>query len=102
MDLQLRLLQGLQGLLLRTEQGTFLGAKDQVLSLLYYFAKHFSKEKNEKVLSVKITHQEIADWLGLSRENVSIQMKQLGREGSIQIKDHFIHLLTKNAPVDVV
>jgi CRP/FNR family transcriptional regulator, cyclic AMP receptor protein len=85
-DLQLRLLKGLNGLLKRIEQSASLPAYNQVASLLLYFSKHLSTELP------KITHQEIADWLGLSRENVSIQMKKLESDGVITVLNHQVHI----------
>lgn len=92
-DLQTRLLRGLKGMLKRVEQASLAPAINQIASLLIYFSKHFSEPDSEsKRLSVKITHQEIADWLGLSRENVSKQMKVLETENFITISDHFIEI----------
>ncbi len=95
-DFQLRLLKGLQGLLNRIEQSSFVPAYKQVAGLLLYFARHFSENSpstTKKTIEIRITHQEIAEWLGLSRENVSIQMKQLEREGLIQKQDAFFEIL---------
>lgn len=83
-DLNQRLLKGLQGLIRRLEHSTLSSAYQQVADLLGYFATHFGEEK------IKITHQEIADWLGLSRENVSLQMKQLEKDGLIAVHQHQI------------
>jgi CRP/FNR family transcriptional regulator len=83
-ELQIKLLKGLNGLLKRIEQSTSTPAYSQVASLLLYFSKHLSTELP------KMTHQEIADWLGLSRENVSIQMKKLENDGLIELRGHQI------------
>ncbi len=103
-DFQLRLLRGLQGLLTRIEKNTFLPAYSQVAGLLLYFAKHFSESSTpnvDKRIEIQITHQEISEWLGLSRENVSIQMKQLEREGLLRKEEHFI-LLTDTKKLEEV
>jgi len=99
-DLQLRLLKGLEGLLKRVEQSTLTPAYSQVASLLLYFSNHFSSlnttiESPLTTLTITITHQEIANWLGLSRENVSIHMKALERKGLIKTRDHHIELLNR-------
>jgi len=96
-ELYLRLLKGLTGLLNRIEQSSLNPAEMQVSSLLVYFANHFSEpdlESSSKLrqLSLKITHQEIADWLGLSRENVTLQIKALEAAHLIKIKDHRIKI----------
>ncbi len=68
-----RFLAGIDGLLHRISQSSSMRAYEQVASLRAYFRKHHHQ--------TRITHQDIADWLGLSRENVSIQMKKLERAG---------------------
>lgn len=94
-DLQLRLLKGLQGLVKRLEQATLTPAHQQVANLIVYFATHFaenelSQKKDQRQLTIHITHQEIADWLGLTRENVSLHMKVLEEKGLISMQDHLI------------
>ena len=88
-DFNQRLLQGLQGLLNRIEQSAFIPTYNQVAGLLLYFSHHHGKSNDpqnlaQQEITLRITHQEIADWLGISRENVSIQMKQLERDGFIR------------------
>lgn len=74
--------KGMGGLLKRLERQLTLDAYHQVASVLLYFARHRQDLKRAEA-PVKITHQVIADWLGLSRENVSIQMKKLEAAGYI-------------------
>ncbi len=95
-EIQLNILRGMQGLLLRTEQSVFLTANQQVAGLLLYFGRHFAVPKSAteaKKISLRVTHQDIAEWLGLSRENVSIQMKQLERSGLIRRSSNLIEIL---------
>lgn len=93
-NVQIRLLKGLSGLLQRVEQTVFVPAYNQVASLLVYFSRHFAESSHTTThrLMVKITHQEIAEWLGLSRENVSIQMKRLERQGLIKVNNHVLEI----------
>lgn len=97
LEFQRRLLLGLQGLLTRLEQHSFVPAYQQVAGLLLYFAKHFGeaspKDTNAITISLRLTHQEIANWLGLTRENVSVQMKQLEREGYISVEHSHLTIL---------
>ena len=95
-EFQLRLLKGLQGLLHRTEQTAFVPAYKRVANLLLYFARHFSEHSAsdaQKMIEIHITHQEISEWLGLSRENVSIHMKQLEHEGFIRKKENLVEIM---------
>lgn len=97
-DLQERLLRGIAGLIQRIEQLSLTGAENQVASLLLYFAKHFAQPGSattQPQLAINITHQEIADWLGLSRENVSLHMKKLERRGLIETDDRLILIKDK-------
>lgn len=95
LDLQYRLLKGLQGLLWRIEQISLNSALTQIASLLYYFARHFGDEEHKFV--IPITHQEIADWLGMSRENVSIKMKELEKSKVIAVNDRRIEVIDESA-----
>jgi CRP-like cAMP-binding protein len=83
----LRMVGGMNGLLQRIENTQSLSASKQVVSLLHYFAKHTTEtdkdEHGQTVIPLRLTHQDVADWLGLSRENVSIQLKELERSGVI-------------------
>lgn len=92
---QTRLLKGMEGLLKRIEICSLSSAYKQVASLICYFGRHFidpEQTTHNKRLTIKITHQEIADWLGLSRENVSIQMKLLEKNGVITTHRHLIEI----------
>lgn len=95
-DFQLRLLKGLQGLLNRIERQNFVPAYNQVAGLLLYFARHFTEHSFSntlKIIEIKITHQEISEWLGLSRENVSIHMKQLERSKLIRKRGRLVEIV---------
>ncbi len=85
-EMQLRLLKGIEGLIKRLGQTTN-RAYNQVASIIIYYASHFSDTESElcqaKKLQIKITHQEISEWVGLTRENVSLQMKRLEHAGII-------------------
>jgi CRP-like cAMP-binding protein len=88
----LRMIRGSEGLLKRIQQTAFVPAFNQVAGVLLYFALHYGKQQEDEVQlsDMKFTHQDIAEWLGLSRENVSIQMKKLEREGLVNRKNGHI------------
>lgn len=76
-----RLWQGIEGLSRRLETGLTQPVPVQAVRLLVYLVKRFGeKGKNGNVLLRGFTHQEIADWLGTTRETVSLQMEQLKRK----------------------
>jgi CRP/FNR family transcriptional regulator len=48
------------------------------------------------VLNVKLTHQEIADMIGTTRQTVTSLMNNFKREGILAINDHVIHIVDKH------
>lgn len=80
-SLAFRLWQGIEGLSRRLETGLTQPLPVQAVRLLVYMVKHFGeKGRNGNVLLRGFTHQEIADWLGTTRETVSLRMEQLKRK----------------------
>ena len=76
-----RLWQGIEGLTRRLETGLTQPVPVQTTRLLVYMVKHFGeKGKNGNSIIRGFTHQEIADWLGTTRETVSLRMEQLKRK----------------------
>lgn len=68
-ELLIHATQGLKGLLYRIQHSASVTAYERVASLLVYFAQHQNP--------ISVTHQEIAEWLGLTRENVTLQLQKL-------------------------
>lgn len=69
------------------------GARHKILYCLHYLANRYGRNGtlvgHKKVLrDFTITHQMIANMVGLSRETVSIEMKKLSREGFISQQFH--------------
>lgn len=89
----LRTLKGMDGLLFRIKQNVSVPAFLRVASLLLYFESHLGSKGEKSTIELLITHQDIANWLGLSRENVSIQMKKLENAGIIAKESHYITIL---------
>ncbi len=76
-----RLWQGIEGLTRRLETGLTQPLPVQATRLLVYMVKHFGeKGRNGNIIVRGFTHQEIADWLGTTRETVSLRMEQLKRK----------------------
>ncbi len=89
----LQTLKGLDGLVFRIRQDSSEPAYERVASLLLYFVKHLGSVGEKPVIQLSITHQDISEWLGLTRENVSIQMKKLEKAGFIGRKDRLIEIV---------
>lgn len=80
-DLTRRLSQGLFGVVARLEKNLGSNANDRILSLLAYLSKAHGKETKEgRQIGINLTHQDIASWLGLSRETVTRQLRQLEKK----------------------
>jgi len=92
-ELLVHAMGGIKGLLTRVHQANSSSARGRVAGLLAYFARHQSGNDGDQMLTVQVTHQEIAEWLGLSRENVTLQLQYLEEAGFIQRENRVIRIL---------
>jgi CRP/FNR family transcriptional regulator len=93
-ELLLHAMRGMKGLLYRIEHTASASAQRRVAGLLGYFARHQPLSSIENgLIPIEVTHQEIADWLGLTRENVSLQLKKLEDDGIIKRHQKLIHVV---------
>ncbi len=96
-DLLGKILTRLGGLLSRMEYLAFGNAHQKVASILLICAERFGTEhKNETVVQVPLTHKDIADLVGVTRETASIEIKKLERKGLIAF--HGRRVIVKNKP----
>jgi len=58
---------------------------DKIIATLHYLAERFSAERSVDLyeLGLKITHQDLADMLGSTRETTSLELHKLRKEGFI-------------------
>lgn len=90
-SLAFRLWQGIEGLSRRLETGLTQPLTVQTTRLLFYIVKHFGeKGRNGNIIVRGFTHQELADWLGTTRETVSLRMEQLKRKRILSYKSGII------------
>lgn len=83
-DLTSRLLKGLDGFLKRMEYLVFDSAYFKTAALISYYARNFgAKNKTGIVIDVPLSHREIASWVGIARETVSLHMENLEKKGLI-------------------
>lgn len=83
-DLNRRMMERFLGLMKRMEYMVFGNAKDKVSSILLICAERFGEASRGKaIIDVRLTHNEIANLVGMSRETVSIEMKKLEKKGLI-------------------
>ena len=81
-DLTKRILVGLDGLLTNVSQLLYGSSYNRVASAILISAKRFGKRfKDGSVLiDLSLTHQDIADLAGITRETVSLAMEKLARK----------------------
>ena len=94
-DLASRFAAGLNGLSKRIEVLMFENAYRRITSLLLYLSKRFGeKEKNNIIISLPLTHKDIAAWVNLTRETTSRQLEKLSKKNIISYQNH--HFVIKN------
>lgn len=60
--------------------------------LLQLGARCGRRDKSGIELAISLTHQEIADMIGATRQTVTTTLGELEREGELRINHHRIHL----------
>lgn len=85
-DFATRLSHGIVGLLEKIEKMTYTNAYQKILSLLLYLIDHYGiPSTNTTLISLKLTHTDIASWTGMQRETASRQIEKLEKKGIIEI-----------------
>lgn len=85
------------GVLARMEYAIFGNAINKVAGIILICAERFGeKEKEGTLIQVPLTHQDIANLLGVARETVSIEMKKLQNMGLIDYHNHGKYLIVRN------
>lgn len=84
---------GVSGVLDIMEQLMFNSVYEKVIGLLLIFAQRFGKRKSRGVvLDVKLTHQDVASFIGAIRETVSVEMQSLKKKGLIDYQGKVIEI----------
>lgn len=79
-----RILMRFGGILNRMEYAIFGRARSKVASIILICAERFGiKAKQGIIIQVPLTHQDIANLIGVARETVSIEMEKLQKKGLI-------------------
>lgn len=94
-DALLELTQGIvrrsQAALRRMEYLVFGNAYQRLSSLLFGLARQFGKkERKNTLLQVPLTHTDLANLLGLTRETISIEIKNLEKKGIVGYRKRLI------------
>ncbi len=86
-DLTKRLLSGIRGLTMRFESLIFESAYARVTLFLLYLVENFSiTNRKKKELCIRITHRDIASWIGTTRETVSLQIERMKEKGIVRYR----------------
>ena len=90
-DLTTRFADGITGLLLRIEELTAPHTRQRLVSLLLYLAQTFGRKDGGKtIIDLRLSHDDLAAWLGAARETVSRQMEKLEKDGLVAKQDRHI------------
>ena len=90
-DLTTRFADGITGLLLRIEELTVPRTRQRLTSLLVYLAQTFGKQDGDHwVIDLRLSHDDLAAWLGAARETVSRQMEKLEKDGLVAKQDRHL------------
>lgn len=90
-ELTIRLLKGLDKLVLRMEGLVYNQADKKLISTILFLAQHFGTKNHQQVrLERKFTHKDIAAFAGISRETASREWEKLQHHGYINYEDHYI------------
>jgi CRP/FNR family transcriptional regulator len=68
-------------------------AKEKLLYLFQYLVLRFGEEsgKDSYKISLRLTHQDIANFMGVTRETVSTEISKLTKDGVVKTKDlHYV------------
>lgn len=89
-ELTKRILRGVKGLLINIEHQLSGDSYHRVIAALILSTKRFGVKgkKNNVVIQLPLTHQEIADTAGITRETVSLAIGKLEKKGIISYKRH--------------
>lgn len=97
MELTKRLARGIDGLAMRLSEQFGKNVQKRLQTLLNYLGDRFgSKSKEGKKIRISTTHHDLAEWLGVSRETITREMKNLSKSGYIKYRYKQITLLRKN------
>ena len=94
-DLTQRILTGLDGLISRLQQLFSGSASTRVAAALHVCALRFgSPYRSSIIIRLPLTHQDIANLSGLTRETTSLELKKLEKDGLLSHRHRF--LVVKN------
>lgn len=98
MDITKHIITRFQSALRRMEFLTFGNAKAKIVSMILILGKDFGFLKAKGIeIQIPLTHKDIANLAGLTRETVSIELKKLSRRGYLAYDSKVIVIKNKRA-----
>ncbi len=95
MDVIHTLIQRLRHADQQIEDLTFTGSKERVVKTLVKLSEQFGKKTEEKIhIPLHLTHQEIAELAGLSRETTTRLLNEMERDGLLGFEKHHVIILS--------
>lgn len=92
-ELNQRLLAGLEGVASRLEVMAFTDVYGRLLSQLLYLARHYGHTNGSDNLEIgRYTHQQLSEFMGVTREATSIAFKKLENAGLVIHVSHTISI----------
>lgn len=92
-DLSTQVMDRFDGMLARMEYMVWSKAHTKVAATLLICARRFGQVKNNTLLiTVPLTHQDIATMVGLTRETTSVEMKKLEKKGILSKRGRFLFI----------
>lgn len=82
------------GLLERMNYLVYGNSSQKLASIILILAQRFGEKGKEVTIPIPMTHQDLANLLGIARETISVEIKRFERKGLIEIKNK--HLIVKN------
>lgn len=96
-DATKRISVGLRGLVENLQFQLFGSVRQRLIATILMLAKRFGEETKSAVqITIPLTHQDIADFVGVARETISMEMKKLQNEQSITYTYKHIQVIQKN------
>lgn len=94
MDVIHTLIQRLRHADQQIEDLTFTGSKERVVKTLVKLSEQFGKKTEEKIhIPLHLTHQEIAELAGLSRETTTRLLNEMEKDGFLAFEKHHVIIL---------
>lgn len=94
LELNKRILFGMDGMLTNILHLFFGSAESRVASVLLLSSKRFGVKKGEKmILKIRLTHQDIANLAGLTRETTSIEIGKLTKNKIIARNSGYLQII---------